>query len=115
MYIALTWRQHTEMAVEHPTKRLGLLKRIASSKWGCSKTSLELTYNTYILPLITYCCELLVASSKQEMDVLEVFHNRELWLITGAVKSTPIDSLLLSTHQIPIKSIIEERVLLLWK
>ncbi|GFS54729.1 uncharacterized protein TNIN_484201 [Trichonephila inaurata madagascariensis] len=103
------------MTLERATKRLSLLKRIADSKWGCSKTTLELTYNIYILPLITYCCEPLVVASKQVIYILEVFRNRAIRLITGAVKSTPIDALLLSTHQMPIKSIVKERALLLWE
>ncbi|GFY78252.1 hypothetical protein TNIN_359951 [Trichonephila inaurata madagascariensis] len=65
--------------------------------------------------LITNFCESLVAASKPGIDILQVFHNRALRLITGAVKSTPIDGMLLSTHQRLIKSIVVERALLLWE
>ncbi|GFY00680.1 hypothetical protein TNCV_2140741 [Trichonephila clavipes] len=41
------------MTMKCTTKRLNLLKRIAGSKWGCSKTTLELTYNTFCRSLPT--------------------------------------------------------------
>ncbi|GFY69004.1 hypothetical protein TNIN_353121 [Trichonephila inaurata madagascariensis] len=55
--LKLTWRQHSEMTVERTTKRLSLLKRIAGSKWGCSKTTLELAYK------FTFCRSLPTAAS----------------------------------------------------
>ena len=111
----LTWKEHVANVLERATKRLTLMKRIAGSKWGCCRTTLELTYKSYILPLITYCCEPLVAASKQITDTLEKFHNQALRLITGAVKTTPIDALLISTQHMSVKSVMEEKALILWE
>ncbi|KFM70160.1 hypothetical protein X975_24992, partial [Stegodyphus mimosarum] len=70
----LTWKEHVTNILQRATERLTLLKRIADSKWGCCKTILNLTYNSYILPLITYCSKSFVVASKQVIDTWENFN-----------------------------------------
>jgi len=52
-----------------------------------------------------------VAASKQVIDSLGKFHNQVLRLITGAVKTTAIDALFISTQHKSIKSVMEEKAL----
>ncbi|XP_035218102.1 uncharacterized protein LOC118191414 [Stegodyphus dumicola] len=111
----LTWEEHVTNTLERTTKRLTLLKRITGSKWGCCRTTLDLTYNFYILPLITYNSETLVAASKEVTDNLEKFYSQSRRLITSAIKTTLIDELLISTQHMSVKSVIEEKAPILWK
>lgn len=67
------------------------------------------------MPLLTYCCEPLISASNQALDKLDILQNQAMRLITGAVKSTPIDSMLLLTKNRPIKTIIEEKSILLYE
>ncbi|GIY09040.1 reverse transcriptase domain-containing protein [Caerostris extrusa] len=70
---------------------------------------------TFVLPVITFCCEPLISASKQVRKSLETFHNQALRLITGAVKTSPIDAMLLCTRNWPLEKIIEEKALVLWE
>ncbi|XP_054713688.1 uncharacterized protein LOC129223145 [Uloborus diversus] len=111
----LTWGSHVEDITRRAIKRVNLLKILAGSKWGWSRDTLNFTYKTYILPILTYCCEPLISGSEQVLQHCETFQNQALRLITGAVKTTPIDCMLLSTENRPLKMIFEERAVLLWE
>ncbi|GIX99431.1 uncharacterized protein CEXT_657281 [Caerostris extrusa] len=82
-------------------------------RWGCSRLTLNATYKTFVLPVITYCCESLISESKQVRKSLETTHNQALRLITRAVKPSPIDAMLLCTGNWSLEKIIEEKALVL--
>jgi hypothetical protein len=95
------------------SKRINVLKRLAGSEWGCARSTLNLTYQIYILPVITYSCESLVTAQPHTLHVLEYAQNQALRLITGAVKTTPIDALIFATGNKPIQELIKEKAVLL--
>ena len=83
-------------------------QRLAGSKWGCARSTLNFTYQKYILPVITYSCESLVTALKCRSML-----KTRLRLITGAVKTTPIDTMTFITSNKPIQELIEEKAVLL--
>ena len=72
-----------------------------------------MTYQKYILPIITYICEPLVTAQPHTLKELERAQNQALRLITGAVKTTPIDAMTFITNNTPIQELIEEKAVLL--
>ena len=84
-------------------KRLTVLKRLTGTLWGCDRSTLNITYKTFIPPLITYCCEPPRTASDEVLKKLEFLQNQSLRLVTGAVKSTAIDAMLLLTNSKPLK------------
>lgn len=70
-----------------------VLKRLTGIKWGASKDTLQLTYKTYILPILTSGQELLLCASKSTNKKLEITQNNALRIITGGIKSTPITAM----------------------
>ncbi|VDO07611.1 unnamed protein product [Rodentolepis nana] len=62
-----------------------------------------------------YCCEPLITATEVTLKPLEKAHNQALRLITGGVKSTPIDSMLLVTGSTTICSLIKEKALILYE
>ncbi|KAG8178338.1 hypothetical protein JTE90_029292 [Oedothorax gibbosus] len=111
----LNWRAHVDSMVKRCSSRMTILKRLAGSLWGCARSTINNTYKAFILPLLTYCCEPLISASSQALDKLDVLQNQAMRLITGAVKSTPIDSMLLLTKNRSIKTIIEEKSIFLYE
>ncbi|GIX93132.1 uncharacterized protein CEXT_406151 [Caerostris extrusa] len=99
----LSWKLHSETIIDKASSRLPILKRLACCRWGCSRSTLNTTYKTFVLLVITYCCEPLISASKQVRKSLETFHNQALRLITGAVKTSPIDAMLLCTRNWPLE------------
>ncbi|GIY91056.1 uncharacterized protein CEXT_748301 [Caerostris extrusa] len=112
----LSWKLHSKTIINKASSRLPILKRLAAGcRWGCSRSTHNTTYKTFVLPVITYCCEPLIRASKQVRKSLETFHNQELHLIIGTVKTSPIDAMLLCTGNWPLEKIIEEKALVLWE
>ena len=97
------------------SKRINVLKRLAGSKWGCARSTLNLTYQKYFLPVITYSSESLVSAQPHThtLQVLEHAQNQALILKTGAVKTTPIDAMIFTTGNKPIQEPIKEQAVLL--
>jgi hypothetical protein len=56
----LNWKNHMDKFALRVSERITVLKRLAGSKWGCARSTLNLKYQKYILPVITYSCESLV-------------------------------------------------------
>lgn len=85
---------------------------LAGTKWGCSRRVLNTTYTMYIQPNLLYCSEALITAANANINKLEQIQNQALRLITGAVKSTPIDAMLALTRIPSITTKIEEQALL---
>ncbi|GIY82789.1 hypothetical protein CEXT_276921 [Caerostris extrusa] len=66
-------------------------------------------------PLLTYCCELLVVAGENVLVSLEKIQNQSLRIVAGAVKSTPIDAMLMLTGDKSLRTVIQEKDLILWE
>ena len=111
----LTWKSHIEMIINKAQKRLSILKRMAGVQWGCNRNTLNTTYNMFIKPLFLYCCEPLITSSSAILRKLDILQNQALRLITGAVKTTPIQAMQILTHNRPLEETFRERALCLYE
>jgi hypothetical protein len=109
----LNWKNHVDKVASRVSKHINVLKQLAGSKWGCARSTLNLTYQKYILPVITYSCGSLVTAQQHTLQVLERAQNQALRLITGAVKTTPSDAMLFTTGNKPIQELIREKAVLL--
>ncbi|KAI5725988.1 hypothetical protein M8J77_022473 [Diaphorina citri] len=108
----LNWNKQVETSSEKATNRMKILKRLAGTKWGSSRRTLNTTYNMYIKPTLTYCSEVMLTANDKNKETLEKVQNEALRLITGAVKTTPINAMYALTNTKPIKSIIEEQAMI---
>ena len=66
----------------------------------------------YIKPVLTYCGEVLITATKRSKKLIERIENQALRLITGAVKTTPINALHTVTKNKPIILNLETQALL---
>ena len=62
-----------------------------------------------------YCCKTLIKVPQTVINRLEALQNQALHLITGAVKSTSIDAVLLLTETIPFLDILKIKAFLLYE
>ncbi|VDO11948.1 unnamed protein product, partial [Rodentolepis nana] len=111
----LTWKRHIAKIEERVSNRLNELKRLAGCVWGCARSTLNTTYKMFIQPIMLYCCEPLIAATEVTLKPLEKAQNQALQLITGGMKSTPIDAMLLVTGSTTICSLIKEKALILYE
>ena len=85
----LTLKRHVLNLKKKATKRLSLLKRLASSTWGSDMNTLRTLYIGYIRSILDYNQCLQVACSKTTQAELDKVQNHALRFICGGMKSTP--------------------------
>lgn len=108
----LTWNMHIAKMSEKSSKRLRLLQRLAGTKGGSSRSTLNTTYNMYVKPCLTYCSEALITTNKTNKSIIEKILNEALRLVTGVVKSTPIQAMYAFTRTKPLFNTIEQQALI---
>ncbi|XP_059477948.1 uncharacterized protein LOC132198144 [Neocloeon triangulifer] len=107
----MTGRQHFEEQAEKGRKRLRLLQRTAGSSWGAKIDTLALTYKTYVRPVLEYGTEIFPAASQPISSLLDKVQNQALRLITGGVKTTPIDAMEWFSQIEPLRLRREQRAI----
>jgi hypothetical protein len=109
----LNWKNHVVKIASRVSKRINVLKRLAGSKSGCAPSTLNFTYQKYILLVITYSRESLVTAQPHTLNVLEHAQKQGLRLITDAVKTTPVDAMTFVKGNKPVQELIKKKVVLL--
>ena len=107
----LSWKDHITDVTERTQQRLNILNRLGGCKWGSATSMLNTMYKLYIQPVMTYYCGSLITATQQNTNRLERIQNQALRLVTGAMKFTPIDAMLLLTGNFKMKSLISQDAL----
>ncbi|GFQ94509.1 EGF-like domain-containing protein [Trichonephila clavata] len=66
------------------------------------------------LPLLTSCCEAFVVAGENVLDTIKKIHNQSLRIVAEAIKTTPIDAMLMLTGDKTLRTVIQEKALILW-
>ena len=85
----LTLNKHVDNPKKKATKRLALIKRLASTNWGSDINTLRSLYIGYIRSVLDYNQCLQISSSKSTQAVLDKIQNHALRFICGGMRSTP--------------------------
>jgi len=96
---SLTHRQHLESLSKKLTARVGLLRRLASSKWG-SNTKTTRTATLALIHSAAKYCASVWCRSKHTRLVDKLIHDA-LRLVTGCLRPTPINNLFVLAGNIP--------------
>ena len=107
----LSWQSHVDNLVVACTKRLNLMKAIASNHWGADLSTLRAFYLAYIRSKISYAMEIWSSCSKTQFQRLSKIQNAALRLMTGALKTTPIAALEIEADIPPLDLFMEMSVL----
>ena len=85
----LTLGNHVKNLKQKCTKRLLLVKRLASTTWGADKNTLRQLYLGYIRSVMEYCLPLQSICSKNTLGNLDKVQNNAIRHISGGLRSTP--------------------------
>ena len=94
-YLGVTLDQQVNLSAfirslkEKATKRLNLVKRLASLSWGASKQTLRQLYLGYVRSIMDYAQSLQTVASKTAISSLDRVQNQALRLICGGLRTTP--------------------------
>ena len=80
---------HIKKIKEQATKRLNLIKRLASTKWGADKLTLRQLYMGYVRSVMDNNLPLQSIASKSNTATLDRTQNQALRLICGGMRTTP--------------------------
>ena len=85
----LNMADHIRNIKEKATKRLNLVKRLASTKWGADKLTLRQLYMGYVRSVMDNNLPLQSIASKCNTATLDRTQNQALRLICGGMRTTP--------------------------
>ena len=89
----LTWNAHTEQCRNKRLHRTALLKKLAGSDWGADNAVLRKAYVGYVRPVLEYIMAAWSTTSDSNFNKICRVQNQNLRIMTGALKSTPINDL----------------------
>ena len=89
----LTWNVHTEQCRNKGLHRTALLKKLAGSDWGADNTVLPKAYLRYVRSVLEYSMAAWSTTSDSNFNKIYRVQNQNLRIMTGALKSTPINDM----------------------
>ena len=89
----LTWKQQTEKVETRAKVRLALMKKLAGTTWGADAQTLKKLYTGRVRPVLEYGVTAWNTAAKSTTDKVNRVQNQALRVITGAMRSTPIQEL----------------------
>ena len=88
------WSDHIDNICKSALKEINVVKKL---KYTLSRSALNKIYNTFILPLLEYACEVWDGCSKGDEEKLETVHLEAARVVTGLPIFASRDSLYFET------------------
>ena len=85
----LTMKTFLQNLKDKASKRLNLVKCLATTKWGANKSTLRHIYLGYVRSAMDYALPIQAIASKANRESLDKIQNQSLRLICGGMRSTP--------------------------
>ena len=85
----LTMKPFIESLKEKASRRLNLVKTLATTTWGANKTTLRQIYLGYVRSAMDYALPIQAAASESVRESLDKVQNQSLRLVCGGLRSTP--------------------------
>ena len=89
----LTWKTQTGRTESKAKSRLTLMKKISSTNWGADEKILKKLYVGRVRPTLEYGVTAWGSAAKFNLSKTSKVQNQAARIITGAIKSTPIQEL----------------------
>jgi ribonuclease HI len=107
----LTWKPHIENAEEKGRHKLNIMRKLAGTTWGCNETLLKTVYQGSVRPHLEYGSSSWMTAANSHLQTLDRVQNQALRIITGAMRSTPIQEMEKTTGIPPLSKRRECRTL----
>ena len=98
----LTWASHIDSLKIKVKKSLNILKVVSGFDWGADKKSLLRLYDALCRSKLDYGCQIYSSACKTRLKDLDVVHNMGLKICSGAFRTSPIESVYVDTHELPL-------------
>ncbi|GBM82332.1 hypothetical protein AVEN_54767-1 [Araneus ventricosus] len=98
----LTFLPHILHLRKKCERSLNILKVLSRTSWGADRTSLLRIYQAVILSSIDYGCMVYGSVRPTVLRHLDTIHHSALRISSGAFRTSPVESLYVICHQIPL-------------
>ncbi|GFU50733.1 probable RNA-directed DNA polymerase from transposon X-element [Trichonephila clavipes] len=98
----LTFLPHILQLRKRCEKSLNLLKVLSNTSWGADRTSLLRVYQAIVLSRIDYGCVAYGSACNSTLKKLDPVHHMALRICSGAFRTSPVQSLYVNCHQLPL-------------
>ncbi|GBM89405.1 hypothetical protein AVEN_76418-1 [Araneus ventricosus] len=98
----LTFLPHVLHLRKKCEKSLNILKVLSKTSWGADQTSLLRIYQAVILSRIDYGCMVYGSVHPTVLRRLDTVHHPALRICSGAFRTSPVESLYVICHQLPL-------------
>ncbi|GFW03292.1 probable RNA-directed DNA polymerase from transposon X-element [Trichonephila clavipes] len=98
----LTFLPHILHLRKKCEKSLNLLKVLSNTSWGADRTSLLRVYQAIVLSRIDYGCVAYGSACNSTLQKLDPVHHMALRICSGAFRTSPVQSLYVYCHQLPL-------------
>nr|KAG5697608.1 hypothetical protein BaRGS_001033 [Batillaria attramentaria] len=89
----LTWNPHLKDIERKATRKLAIMKKLAGTTWGANSNILQRVYTGTVRPNLEYGSSAWATASKTNTSRLSKVQNAGLRLITGGMKTTPVQAM----------------------
>ena len=98
----LNWSSHIDQLKIKVRQSMSILKVVSSFHWGADKKSLLRLYDSLCRSKIDYACQIYSSACKTKLKEIDVLHNTGLRICTGAFRTSPVESLYVDSHELPL-------------
>ncbi|GBO06984.1 putative RNA-directed DNA polymerase from transposon BS [Araneus ventricosus] len=98
----LTFLPHILHLRKKCQRSLNILKVLSRTSWGADRTSLLRIYLAVILSRIDYGCMVYGSARPTVLRRLDTIHHSALRICSGAFRTSPLESLYVTCHQLPL-------------
>lgn len=81
---------------------MNTIKILGNCTWGSETKTLILIYKALILSLIDYGSVIYNSANFKTLKSLDPVHNQGIRLATGALRTSPIDSIICNSGELPL-------------
>ena len=89
----LTWKQHIQNAEAKARRKLNIMRKLAGTQWGANEKILKNVYQGTVRLHLEYGSSSWMTAAQSHKQTLDRVQNQALRIITGAMRSTPIEKM----------------------
>ena len=89
----MTWKPHINQAEGKARRKLNIMRKLAGTTWGATDKILKSVYQGTVRPHLEYGSASWMTAAKTHLHTLDKVQNQALRIITGAMKTTPIQKM----------------------
>jgi ribonuclease HI len=99
----MTWKNHIDYLKQKCHKSLNILKMIKGTDWGADRATMVHLYKSIVRSKLDYCCQVYGSAKPSLLQKLDPIQNLAFRLATGALRTSPVASLLAEVNELPLE------------